>query len=641
MIRRCVALAIAALTVVAYASVGAGAQSLQLGVGPGTYVVRDVDPNNTVEQNVSVVNLSDVDMNVVTTLSDVAFSPSGRFSSVEAGTGLPSAAAWGAAKPANFSLPRGHVQIVSITYKPPANATPGGFYAAAQFVGTTTSGAATRAIHTTLLEVRGTSVVRSGKVSKVSTPSFAFGSTLPVTVQLEATGNVYAIASGKIIVRGLGSSATTVPINKTPVIPGTPRVLQINVPAPTLPGRVKVTADVVFGEGVPKDVATATTWAFAWWHAVSALIIVFLLVRLLMALVRWRRRRKLMKPRKAEPKTTQEKTPAMADDLDLQSDWERSREAAPVSKAAPVVSSPPAPVASAPAAVEDEEDFWKPKSDVHTPLDVPPAEEPEDERPAVEPAVRKTSISKLSDLIALQREELDEEDVLEEEEFEGELEPEVMEPELQAEPEPEPVPEPEPEPVLATEPEEEPTAVVIPIKPAAVEQVQPAAVVPVVAPPAAEDESEIAAARVHQLSEVVRAGVPVTRPRGPQAARRRVKVAVDMLSTGSGRNAERLDIAVQLLASAGGDVAKAVEESFDSAASAGRATAMGSLALALALLDSPRAPEALLRAYAVAPRTNAPALREALKACDPDAVKAQAELLGALPQDRRAQLKLA
>jgi hypothetical protein len=64
------------------------------------------------------------------------------------------------------------------------------------------------------------------------------------------------------------------------------------------------------------------------------------------------------------------------------------------------------------------------------------------------------------------------------------------------------------------------------------------------------------------------------------------------------------------------------------------------MALALVKLESPRAPEALLRAYAVAGRGQVASLKTALRSCDPKAIRAHSRLLKALPPDRRAALKL-
>jgi hypothetical protein len=643
MIRRFAALALALAAVVAVAGVGAAAGSLEIGVSP-LYDVRGVDPANAVEETINVVNLSDEDMHIAVTLTELRINALGALASVEPGTGLPSAASWGKAEPAAFELPRGHVQNVRLTFVPPAQTKPGGYYSAARVVGTTSSGETSpSSIHATLLEVRGADVMPAGKIAALSAPSFSFGSTLPVTVKLQNTGNVYAIATGKLTVRDMRSKITaTVDIPKTPVIPGTPRILKIDVPAPAFPGRVKVSARVEFGPGVPDDSASTSILAFAWWHLVSAALVLFVLIRSAMALIRWRRRRRIAKRLEVKREQPRVAAPVAVGDAGLQSAWERSGIEAPAARRqdAPVVMQEAEPQT---ITEKLEEDFWAPKSDVHAPLRIPAEEPPAVQMPAGDEAEPVTSsVPKLADLMSLSRpaDEVEEEAEADEEPRD-ELAAEVVEPVAEEEPveEPEPVEElAPPEPIVEAEPVVEPEPEPLP---------EPAVVIPMVRSrevpdePAPREEAEPAAARIHKLSEVVRAGVPATKPSGPQAARRRVKVAVDMLQTGSGRSSERLDIAVQLLASAGGNVAGAVEEAFDAAAAAGRGPAMGSLALALALLDSPRAPEALLRSYGVASRSGANALREALKSCDPDVVKAQRELLEALPQDRLASLKLA
>jgi len=223
---------------------------------------------------------------------------------------------------------------------------------------------------------------------------------------------------------------------------------------------------------------------------------------------------------------------------------------------------------------------------------------------------------------------------------------------LEPEPEPEPTVEParKPEPVAPLVVEREvPVAVpAAPLPPAAVAVPAAAAATPdavpvpsPVAPAAvAVDERESAAARRARLSEQILAGIPHEPAGGPQATERRVRVAIELLAAGSGRSVESVDVALRILGSAPVDARAAVEGAFDEAVDAGRSRGMSALALAMHKLDSPRAAEALLRAYAAAPRRQILVVRDVLRTYDRKTLRAYPKLLKALPADRKASLKL-
>lgn len=123
---------------------------------------------------------------------------------------------------------------------------------------------------------------------------------------------------------------------------------------------------------------------------------------------------------------------------------------------------------------------------------------------------------------------------------------------------------------------------------------------------------------------------------------RRGTVALDLLARGPGRRGVRLQVALDLLGSVRTDpeVARLVEDAYLDARRRSNRRALGPLALALALVESTKAPEGLLRAYASAGRALVEPLRAALRACDPADLRAHGALLRALPEDRLASLRL-
>jgi hypothetical protein len=407
----------------------------------------------------------------------------------------------------------------------------------------------------------------------VSAPSRAIGNEIPVSVRLENTGNVAVMASGTLTLRDATSRVTAViPVTRAPVIPGYPRTLRFKIPAPVIPGSVRVTADIGFGEGVPRDTATTMAFAVTWWQAGVVVLVLLVLVRLVVALVRRRRRRKAAKRRAPATVAAPPATAATA--------------AARTNGAAVAAS----PSRAAPILADDElQSFW----------DDPDARRYEGAEPEVEVEPEPEKEPAISAFA-----------------------PETPEPQTGPSPyaalEPEPAPEPEPLPAASL--------TVVP---------------PVAAPAQAEPEEEPVGARVSALVDRVKAGMPEGPAGGPQASLRRALVALELMTERGARSVERIDVGLGLLRWATGDEAvAAVEAAFDGAAAAGKKSAIGAIALAMAEVGSPRATEALLRAYAAAPRHLAKRLRDALRSTPEEELRDRGELLAALPEDRRSALKV-
>jgi hypothetical protein len=592
-------------------------------------------PGRIVEETLTVVNLSGDDYNVSATLGDLTVDENGRFSSVAAGSGLPSAVAWGVVEPASFLLPSQHTQTVRVAFKPSPGARPSGYYAAVNFAGSTTQGSSVRATHPVLLAVDGPGALRVGKIAAISASSVSLGSTARVTLHLENTGNVYAIAAGRVTVRDALSRVTSVvTVRGTPVIPGTTRVVHINLPNPILAGRIRVSAELGFGPGVPTDSASTALIALTWWHVAGLALLLLVLVRLAVGLMRrGRDRRARRKHDKAERPADVVVALPKALTGDLQAIWEPDEPPKPAPK--PETVEPEVQWRAEPEPEEAPRPLLRPVPPspvVRSPL---PAEEPPASDPTVAfeapepilapPAPEPPRVPEPSDAVS------------------APAPPRVVEPPEVAPAEVEPV---EVEPVVVEPDVVEPDAVEPVLEPAVVEPdpqpvAEPIAATQMPSAPAEVEEAPPAAARTKKLSELVKAGIPTGQPAGPEAASRRVKVAIDLLGSATGKSAERLDVAMQIIASSGvADAAGSIEKAFEDAASSARTGAMGSLALALARLESPGAPPALLRAYAVSPRAGSAMLRDALKGADPAELKEHPDLLAALPEDRRAALKL-
>lgn len=619
----------------------AGGQQADIGLAPAIGI-RSTIPGRAVEEQLTVVNLSEDDFSVSASVNDLVVNDNGSFSSAPAGSGLPSASAWGLVDPTNFVLPRGHSRTVRVAFAPPAATKPQGYYSAVEFTTVRAGGGTSRVIHPVLLAVEGTELLRAAKIVSVQTPSRSVGSSVPVTLRLESSGNVYAVAIGTITVRDSLSRVTAVvPISRTPVIPGAPRVLRVEIPAPIVPGPTRITASLGFGSGVPTDVATATVFAIAWWHVGVAAAVLLIVIRILIGWIRRRRRRRLMKRLAAQPvpeppvgappvaREGAGRAAAVPGVGDLQTRWDteappppRPLEPKPIpSRRSQITEVPPAAIdepepAPPPPAPEPEparEDevvsLFEPMPGEAAPMDVeelPVHEEPVVEKPVVE------------ELVVVERPAPKPAAVV------PAAPPVVVEP-----------PAPEPAPVVIEWPAPEP----VPLAPA-----EPVVPVPVPAMATLHEEVlEEAAGEdvVARMADRVKAGIPAEPPPGSESAARRAAVAVEVLARGKGRSQERVDVGIQLLKAAGtAEAARAVEEAFDEAVAADRKGALAGLALALNALDHPRATEALLRAYAASPRGLLVRLRKALEVASAAELGAQKDLIAALPADRRSALRV-
>ena len=660
------ALGLVFVSVVATGAVAASTASDGLEVTPTT-AIRGTVPGRLVEETVTVVNLSHEDFSVTGTLGDARVDTGGRFSAA-AGSGLPSAAAWGSMQPASFLLPAGHTQNVTVTFTPPKGTTGGGYYAAVDFAGRSGSGVSASATHAVLLEVAGGDVIRAPTIASISAPQFAFGPTIPVTMRLVNTGNDYAVAEGKLTVLDQFSRvAGTVDIPRTPVVPGTPRILTIHVPTPLIPGHTHVTARLSFGLGVPEDSATTATNAIGWWQLGVAIALLLLIVRLIVAIVRWRRRRRALKrERRAAEQETRAPVPVGANGGGF-ADYEplaHREPASPRVEAAPqeqAVAEPAPEEHHAFTAPSEDEDLWPEPVVVPRAPAAPAEERPRPRlvfsRPADDPFAE---LEKLSPPAALDDEEPElEGEEREEPEADIEMAAEFEEP-LTEEPEPEPEPVVADEPVAEPEPEPQAAPALTVVRPLPADDDEMAvmpmaagdsttmvartsvpAVASVAAPAAALPEEQLrgAADRTARLSEKLLESIGDAPAPGREASQRRARVAIEMLTTGGGKSADRIPVALKVLRSSGADASAMLGEAFDAEAAAGRDASFATLALALHEVAGGRAVEALLRAYAVAKRGQIVALRTALKTYDADALAEHQDLLDALPADRRAALK--
>jgi hypothetical protein len=677
-------LAAALLGFACVAGLGAAGQATalqrrpDLTVSPGAGQLS-TPPGRTVEEAVDVVNLSQDDFDVTVSLEDLNVDGLGRATSRPAGESANSAATWGFVEPPSFLLPGGHTQTVRVSLTPPKDAAPGGYSAAVRVVGRRSSGGMATALHSVLLEVGGPGIVHAARVAGVFVPSRTYGSTFPVSVALENRGTTHIFATGTVVVRDALSRITArVPIPRTVILRGHTRLVTVRAPSPLLPWRITAQANVSFSDGVAGGSAQASGFALAYWSLAGVgLVLLFVLWRVFRFVrkrVRRRASRRIAAAGPAEvavahghPATGPERyagIPGVEDEL--QEWWaepgsaEGTLEAEPEETEEEEIAPSPARAGAAPS-----------NGEARRPLVIVTEREPEERSaPAIDgPEVPAPVRLRLADLAPAAEDGEGEKVEAPEEPPASTVESETTAPPaLVLAPPPEPAFPPVPEEAIEVADDEQDLdrpaeagqkePVSPPEPPAAEPEPAPVPVTASVeatpaAPPEPAVERELqpvgattspSGERVARLQSSTRRKLAAAPPRAlsAQGAVRRADVAIGMLAAGPGRSGERVAVALDLLRTIKTEpaVLGAVEAAYTEALNGRDDRATAPLALALDLLGSPRAADALLRAYASAPTSIVGSLEIALRGHDRAELRRKRSLVAALPKGRRASLEL-
>jgi hypothetical protein len=650
-------LLIAALPFVAVAPATGQEAEAELGISPVVGQLATA-PGRTIEETVTIVNLSDGPLQVGMALDDLEVDVRGRFSAVPSESRPSSAVPWGFVEPQGLQLPAGNSRDIKVALTPPEGTAPGGYSAALRFM-VESRGRTTEIVHPVLLDVGAERLVRSARISSIFVPSRSIGSTIPVTIAIENTGPLHVAAQGTLIVTDATSRVTArIPVPRSIVMPGKTRIISVDVPAPLIPWRARVRADVGFGPGLPRDSMSTSGFAFSWFGIAVIMALVVLVLWTVLHLVRRRirsRRSSVEVPQATPAERAGRKTPPPPAAPVKEPAVRRT--ALPVKPAEPAA--PGRVVVSQPALTDEELDrLWGPV-----------VARAKKERVGVsEPGAPARSTAeiialKLAGSASPEPEEEAEPDVPEAEPEAPESEPEAPEaepdaPEADREEEPRVIVLPDAKPrseAAASEPPVE-SKRVIRLEP------EPKQAEPVLEPIVAESFPEPASLPGALPSPVIAAATgsegPRSRPRltvlpretvveepgsplTAAAVDRRARVALDMLHEGPGRTGARVEVALDVLhtVKANLTVNSKVEEAYEAARKARDRHALAPLSLALAAVGSPAAPAALLRAYATAPDALADSLLAAIRALSAEELKANRRLVTALPSERRAAVR--
>lgn len=244
---------------------GGLAQSM-LAIEPPTALVN-AKPGQSVTFNLKVGNPRKEPTKVRITLSDWKFTQVGRVSYQALGTVEESASPWTSLSASEINLPGNSIETVRYTVKVPANAKPGTHWGMIFFGGDVLqpqpgmagTAMSMRVAHTFYVNVG--EITRSGKIAGIFS-KLPTEPTLPIqlTVQYQNTGNSAQNVDGRFELRdSSGKVVITGKLETNTVLPGTTRMLIINLGGPLPAGSYTLLAILNYGDK-ETDVAGETNF---------------------------------------------------------------------------------------------------------------------------------------------------------------------------------------------------------------------------------------------------------------------------------------------------------------------------------------------------------------------------------------------
>lgn len=283
-------LGIAVLSSLSIAAVTHAQEVRTMTVIPPTVSV-EVDPGEYTEGVMKIVNESSEPLTFTAIMQDFV---------VDNTQGIPnilppdtlsnkySAASWIALDAQKVTVPPNTRQEISYYVQVPADARPGGHYAAVIFSPdipgdeNPSSGAKVQAQIGTLflVNVKG-AITERGEVTKFTTKGFYEYGPATIDTQIKNLGDLHITPKGFITVTNMfGKQAYTIPLEERNIFPGAGRDLETSFGKKLMIGRYKATLTATFGQNnnLPLT-ATVYFWVFPW--RVAAVVIVILIVAIL------------------------------------------------------------------------------------------------------------------------------------------------------------------------------------------------------------------------------------------------------------------------------------------------------------------------------------------------------------------------
>ncbi|MEI6498511.1 MAG: hypothetical protein WCO23_00965 [bacterium] len=258
-------------------------------ISPLTYKF-DIKPGETQSAKITVKNLNNTPLDYTTEaeiFSSVSDDGAPSFAAETKEAGLNTLADWIVfTNDSTGTIPVGGTKVINFTITVPANAEPGGHYAAVfakqstpTAEGQTEIGVASRVGTLVLVTVPG-EVIKSSAITEFKSPSFVIGGPVSFDMKVKNSGSVHFDSNAKVELKPIFGKTTTVDLGTHTIIPANSRnfVGEWSYKYPF--GRYAITATATDIDGKLMT-TTAILWAIPLVIVIPAIFVIILLILLI------------------------------------------------------------------------------------------------------------------------------------------------------------------------------------------------------------------------------------------------------------------------------------------------------------------------------------------------------------------------
>lgn len=215
------------------------------------------------------------------------------------------ASSWIQVSPPTLTLKPGEIKPLYLTVLPPANALPGGHYAAVVYtpnagsVGNSTGASIQTNVGTLVYVTVPGDINQSATVQTFSAPSFSEFGPIDFKATIKNSSDIHIQPSGSIVVNNwLGGQTAKLALKETNIFPYTVRNFENTLEKKWLFGRYKATLNAVYGTAGGIVTATIFFWVIPWRLLILAAAAVGIIITLIFIFKN--------KPKKDNPSSTNE-----------------------------------------------------------------------------------------------------------------------------------------------------------------------------------------------------------------------------------------------------------------------------------------------------------------------------------------------
>lgn len=189
----------------------------------------------------------------------------------EASTNRWAASSWVQVSPSSLTLKPGETKSLTLTVLPPANALPGGHYAAVVYspesgsIGNNTGASVQTNVGTLVYITVPGDITQKATVQSFSAPKFSEFGPIDFKATIKNSSDIHVQPAGSIIVNNwLGSQTAKMPLEETNIFPYTTRNFENTLNKKWLFGRYKATLNAFYGTAGGIVTATIFFWVIPW-----------------------------------------------------------------------------------------------------------------------------------------------------------------------------------------------------------------------------------------------------------------------------------------------------------------------------------------------------------------------------------------